>query len=48
MASLPMEPAEQLVCECCERALPLRDGVCRDCEHPDDAEFWDYDPGEEF
>lgn len=35
-------------CECCERELPLRDGVCRDCEHPDDTEFWEYDPGEDF
>lgn len=36
-------------CECCEATgVPLRDGVCALCEHPDDTEWHNYDPGEEY
>ena len=32
--------------ECGEPAY--RYGVCKNCEHPDDTEFYDFDPGAEF
>ncbi len=35
-------------CEQCEEQPAVRYGLCRDCEHQDDTEFYDYDPGAEF
>lgn len=36
------------LCECCDSAPVWMDGVCKDCAHPDDIEFMEYDPGEDF
>lgn len=36
------------LCELCNEKPVYADGECRDCMHPDDIEFWENDPGEEF
>lgn len=36
------------LCECCETKPAVYDGLCRDCAHPDDVDFYEYDPGEDY
>lgn len=39
---------ERVLCEACEEKEAVYDSFCRDCAHPDDVEWHEYDPGEDF